>query len=41
MSCATCTVLFNLYGPRAEENDEERLRFKLIFFMVLQVIIPP
>lgn len=29
-------VLFNLYGPRAEEDDKERLRFKLLFFKVLQ-----
>ncbi|KAH7669025.1 AP endonuclease 2 protein [Dioscorea alata] len=29
-------VIFNLYGPRAVDDDNERLRFKLIFFMMLQ-----
>ncbi|KAF5454565.1 hypothetical protein F2P56_024220 [Juglans regia] len=29
-------VLFNLYGPRAECNDEERIQFKLTFFKILQ-----
>ncbi|KAM0942373.1 putative DNA-(apurinic or apyrimidinic site) lyase [Dioscorea sansibarensis] len=29
-------VIFNLYGPRAVDDDNERLRFKLIFFMILQ-----
>ncbi|KAG6647150.1 hypothetical protein CIPAW_07G058900 [Carya illinoinensis] len=29
-------VLFNLYGPRAECNDDERIQFKLTFFKILQ-----
>lgn len=29
-------VLFNLYGPRADDDDKERLQFKLVFFKVLQ-----
>nr|XP_009382722.1 PREDICTED: DNA-(apurinic or apyrimidinic site) lyase 2 isoform X1 [Musa acuminata subsp. malaccensis]XP_018675749.1 PREDICTED: DNA-(apurinic or apyrimidinic site) lyase 2 isoform X1 [Musa acuminata subsp. malaccensis]XP_018675750.1 PREDICTED: DNA-(apurinic or apyrimidinic site) lyase 2 isoform X1 [Musa acuminata subsp. malaccensis] len=29
-------VLFNIYGPRAENDDEERCRFKFIFFKILQ-----
>ncbi|XP_020277034.1 DNA-(apurinic or apyrimidinic site) lyase 2 isoform X2 [Asparagus officinalis] len=29
-------VLFNLYGPRAQEEDRERIQFKLLFFKVLQ-----
>ncbi|XP_074556684.1 DNA-(apurinic or apyrimidinic site) endonuclease 2 [Curcuma longa] len=29
-------VLFNIYGPRAEHDDEERCRFKFIFFKILQ-----
>lgn len=35
---ATWAVIFNLYGPRAVDDDNERLRFKLIFFMMLQVL---
>lgn len=30
-------VLFNLYGPRAESDDLERIEFKLKFFKILQV----
>ncbi|KAJ7944165.1 DNA-(apurinic or apyrimidinic site) lyase [Quillaja saponaria] len=29
-------VLFNLYGPRAECDDTERIQFKLNFFKILQ-----
>ncbi|KAJ8771014.1 hypothetical protein K2173_023339 [Erythroxylum novogranatense] len=29
-------VLFNLYGPRAESDDTERIEFKLKFFKILQ-----
>ncbi|XP_015889636.2 DNA-(apurinic or apyrimidinic site) endonuclease 2 isoform X2 [Ziziphus jujuba] len=29
-------VLFNLYGPRAESDDLERIEFKLKFFKILQ-----
>ncbi|KAE8010620.1 hypothetical protein FH972_006976 [Carpinus fangiana] len=29
-------VLFNLYGPRAECDDTERIQFKLTFFKILQ-----
>ncbi|URD79440.1 GRF zinc finger [Musa troglodytarum] len=29
-------VLFNIYGPRAEDDDGERCRFKFIFFKILQ-----
>ncbi|KAJ4783781.1 DNA-(Apurinic or apyrimidinic site) lyase 2 [Rhynchospora pubera] len=29
-------VLFNIYGPRAEAEDKERIRFKLLFFKILQ-----
>lgn len=33
------SVLFNIYGPRAESDDSERVLFKLKFYNVLQVII--
>ncbi|KAK3129594.1 hypothetical protein QOZ80_6BG0482120 [Eleusine coracana subsp. coracana] len=29
-------VLFNLYGPAVEEDDKERVRFKLLFYKILQ-----
>ncbi|XP_044950487.1 DNA-(apurinic or apyrimidinic site) endonuclease 2 isoform X1 [Hordeum vulgare subsp. vulgare] len=29
-------VLFNIYGPSIGEDDEERVRFKLLFYKVLQ-----
>ncbi|TVU10176.1 hypothetical protein EJB05_43687, partial [Eragrostis curvula] len=29
-------VLFNLYGPAVVEDDEERVRFKLLFYKILQ-----
>ncbi|XP_015576322.2 DNA-(apurinic or apyrimidinic site) endonuclease 2 [Ricinus communis] len=29
-------VLFNLYGPRAESDDTERIHFKLLFYNILQ-----
>ncbi|XP_022741958.1 DNA-(apurinic or apyrimidinic site) lyase 2 isoform X2 [Durio zibethinus] len=29
-------VLFNLYGPRAESDDAERIQFKLNFFKILE-----
>ncbi|XP_019054691.1 PREDICTED: DNA-(apurinic or apyrimidinic site) lyase 2 isoform X2 [Nelumbo nucifera] len=29
-------VLYNIYGPRAEPNDVERVQFKLTFFKILQ-----
>ncbi|XP_021274831.1 DNA-(apurinic or apyrimidinic site) lyase 2 [Herrania umbratica] len=29
-------VLFNLYGPRAESDDADRIQFKLNFFKILQ-----
>ncbi|XP_020113175.1 DNA-(apurinic or apyrimidinic site) lyase 2 [Ananas comosus] len=29
-------VIFNIYGPRAEHDDDERVRFKLIFYKILQ-----
>ncbi|KAJ9172672.1 hypothetical protein P3X46_015886 [Hevea brasiliensis] len=29
-------VLFNIYGPRAESDDSERIQFKLMFFKILQ-----
>ncbi|KAG8383730.1 hypothetical protein BUALT_Bualt04G0044300 [Buddleja alternifolia] len=29
-------VLFNIYGPRAESDDTERVQFKLNFFNILQ-----
>ncbi|KAL6959945.1 DNA-(apurinic or apyrimidinic site) lyase [Sarracenia purpurea var. burkii] len=29
-------VLFNIYGPRAESDDMERIQFKLTFFKILQ-----
>ena len=30
-------VLFNVYGPRAEPDDSERIEFKLKFFKIMQV----
>ena len=30
-------VLFNLYGPRAECDDAQRIQFKLTFYKILQV----
>lgn len=29
-------VLFNLYGPRAVQDDSERIQFKLTFFKMLE-----
>uniref|UniRef100_A0A8R7UKD0 DNA-(apurinic or apyrimidinic site) endonuclease 2 n=1 Tax=Triticum urartu TaxID=4572 RepID=A0A8R7UKD0_TRIUA len=29
-------VLFNIYGPSIGEDDEERVRFKLLFYKILQ-----
>uniref|UniRef100_A0A0E0B5T3 DNA-(apurinic or apyrimidinic site) endonuclease 2 n=1 Tax=Oryza glumipatula TaxID=40148 RepID=A0A0E0B5T3_9ORYZ len=29
-------VLFNIYGPAVEEDDIERVRFKLLFYKILQ-----
>lgn len=29
-------VLFNIYGPAVEEEDKERVRFKLLFYKILQ-----
>lgn len=29
-------VLFNIYGPAIGEDDEERVRFKLLFYKILQ-----
>ncbi|XP_073012565.1 DNA-(apurinic or apyrimidinic site) endonuclease 2 isoform X3 [Typha latifolia] len=29
-------VLFNIYGPRAEDDDKERIRFKILFFNILR-----
>uniref|UniRef100_A0A0D9XG28 DNA-(apurinic or apyrimidinic site) endonuclease 2 n=1 Tax=Leersia perrieri TaxID=77586 RepID=A0A0D9XG28_9ORYZ len=29
-------VLFNIYGPAVQEDDKERLRFKLLFYKILQ-----
>ncbi|CAN6198707.1 unnamed protein product, partial [Urochloa humidicola] len=29
-------VLFNLYGPAVEEDDKDRVRFKLLFYKILQ-----
>lgn len=29
-------VLFNVYGPRAEEDNKERVQFKLLFFKMLE-----
>ncbi|OEL34424.1 DNA-(apurinic or apyrimidinic site) lyase 2 [Dichanthelium oligosanthes] len=29
-------VLFNIYGPAVEEDDQERVRFKLLFYKILQ-----
>lgn len=42
MNVGNLAVLFNLYGPRAECDDIERIRFKLTFFKILQVtqIVP-
>jgi hypothetical protein len=34
-----CVVLFNLYGPAIGEDDEERVRFKLLFYKILQVLM--
>jgi AP endonuclease-2 len=34
-----CVVLFNLYGPAIGEDDEERVRFKLLFYKILQVFM--
>lgn len=34
-------VLFNIYGPRAESDDTERIQFKLTFFTILQMGISP
>ncbi|KAJ3692787.1 hypothetical protein LUZ60_011882 [Juncus effusus] len=28
-------VLFNIYGPRAEQDDKDRVRFKLLFYQIL------
>ncbi|KAF7066935.1 hypothetical protein CFC21_072856 [Triticum aestivum] len=36
MYCAICVVLFNIYGPSIGEDDEERVRFKLLFYKILQ-----
>lgn len=30
-------VLFNLYGPRAESDDADRIQFKFNFLKILQV----
>lgn len=30
-------VLFNVYGPRAQSDDLERIEFKLKFYKILQV----
>lgn len=30
-------VLFNVYGPRAEPDDSERIEFKLKFFKIMQM----
>lgn len=30
-------VLFNVYGPRAESDDLERIEFKLKFFRMMRV----
>ena len=37
MNVENLAVLFNLYGPRAECDDTERIQFKLTFFKILQV----
>lgn len=29
-------VLFNIYGPAVDEDDKERVRFKLLFYKILQ-----
>ncbi|WCJ32635.1 hypothetical protein M5689_014045 [Euphorbia peplus] len=29
-------VLFNIYGPRADSDDSERIQFKLMFYKILQ-----
>lgn len=39
MYCAICVVLFNIYGPAIGEDDEERVRFKLLFYKILQVFM--
>lgn len=39
MYCAICVVLFNIYGPAIGEDDEERVRFKLLFYKILQVLM--
>ena len=31
------TVLFNIYGPRADPEDAERTEFKATFYKILQV----
>lgn len=31
------SVLFNIYGPRADSDDTDRIQFKLQFFKILQV----
>jgi hypothetical protein len=31
-------VLFNIYGPAVVEDDKERVRFKLLFYKILQVL---
>ena len=36
--CGVWVVLFNLYGPRAQSDDTERIQFKLMFYKILQVI---
>jgi AP endonuclease-2 len=34
--CTISAVLFNIYGPAVEEDDIERVRFKLLFYKILQ-----
>uniref|UniRef100_A0A0D3H9E2 DNA-(apurinic or apyrimidinic site) endonuclease 2 n=1 Tax=Oryza barthii TaxID=65489 RepID=A0A0D3H9E2_9ORYZ len=34
-------VLFNIYGPAVEEDDIERVRFKLLFYKILQIGVMP
>ncbi|KAL5821198.1 hypothetical protein ACOSQ3_023080 [Xanthoceras sorbifolium] len=29
-------ILFNIYGPRADSDDADRIQFKLLFFKILQ-----
>lgn len=36
--CTISAVLFNIYGPAVEEDDIERVRFKLLFYKILQVL---